>query len=71
MEITNLDRRRLLSLWGEHGDLVLKVLKVLQERYELELGRKGTEWEMAQEMTEYLAKKQCLVDLHRLLSEKL
>lgn len=71
MELSNMDRRRIMALWAEQGDLIGKILKGLQMKYELELNRKSTEWENAQQMAEYLAKKQCLVDIQKILIEKI
>lgn len=71
MELSNMDRRRIMALWAEQGDLIGKILKGLQMKYELELNRKSTEWENAQQMAEYLAKKQCLVDIQKILTEKI
>ena len=60
----------MMKLWLDWGELLTGLMDRQIKQYETELGRKETEWEMAQQLSEYLAKKQALVDLKKTLAKR-
>ena len=71
MDLTPVDKKMIMALWGEHNLLLTKIMKELQADYEKCLGTKGTQWENAKQSVDYLAKKQALVDLKKIFEKSL
>lgn len=69
MQFSKQDCQRIMQLWGQHETLLLKILDQQIANYTEQLGRQTTEWETLRQGIEFIAKKQALIDLKKVLSE--
>lgn len=61
---------QIMQLWQKWGDFLTEVLMRQLKNYERDLVRKNTEWENAEQLVSYLARKQTLIDLKNILERR-
>ena len=70
MQLSKVESLKLLQLWNDYGQYLDGIFAQMLKDYETQLSAKDSEWETAKQQVEYLAKKQALIDLKKILSNR-
>lgn len=68
MNLTKQESLRVMQMWNDYGNYLEEIFVRLLKDYEQNLNNNGDGWFNAKQLVEYLAKKQVLIELKKLLS---
>lgn len=70
MNLTKQESLRVMQMWSDYGGYLEEIFFRLLKDYEQNLNSNGDEWFNAKQSVEYLAKKQTLIELKKILSNR-
>lgn len=70
IQLTKSESLKIMAGWQEYGEVLNGVFDKLISEYESDFKQQATEWEAARQQVEYIAKKQALLDLKKILTKR-
>ena len=70
IQLSKVESLKILQLWNDYEQYLDGILVQMLKDYESQLSSKNTEWETTRQQVEYLARKQTLVDIKKILSNR-
>lgn len=70
MQLSKAQQRRCQELWFNWGDFLIEISELLVKEQGEMMTIKDTEWDNARQTVEYIAKKQALIELKNILSNR-
>ena len=70
MQLSKNESIRIMQMWNDYGVYLEEVFARMIKDNEASLTSFGEEWFVARQLTDYLARKQALIDLKKILSQR-
>ena len=70
MQLSKVESLKLMQLWNDYGQYLDEILARQIKEYESRLFSSDDQWANTKQLVEYMAQKQALIDLKKLLSNR-